>query len=421
MTTRACPRCATAMPVDDRFVTWCDACDWNVDPVEPELPPGRVEALRHRLSQHHGERLYAEAQAGSGGEDPEWSRWDPAGVAAQAIALLVHGVTLALAVGGILLIVQGSVVPLLLGVILLAVAFVLRPRFPGLPDDLPVLRRAQAPSLFHLIDGVAEAVGTRGVDAVVVEADANAGVRPYGFARRRRALFLGLGLWEVLTPQQRVALLGHELGHYAHRDTRRGFLVRTALDCLLAWRYFLAPIANPNIAERLANWLMAVGRYPVHGLLALLDHLTLRASQRAEYRADDLAAHAGSAAAAVGLMDRLLITDTVEDRLRRESVRARSRSGRSGTGREAGQELWAALAEHVASVPEREYERRRRAGALRGHGVDSTHPPTHLRRQRLAAASQHPAAVLLGEERDEAVAAELADARARVARLVLRG
>jgi hypothetical protein len=37
------------------------------------------------------------------------------------------------------------------------------------------------------------------------------------------------------------------------------------------------------------------------------------------------------------------------------------------------------------SIPAHEYERLRRVGARRGHSVDSTHPPTHLRRTCLLA------------------------------------
>lgn len=65
---------------------------------------------------------------------------------------------------------------------------------------------------------------------------------------------------------------------------------------------------------------MAVPRWAVYGVLVLLDHLTLRATQRAEYLADQAAARAGSTEAAVELLDRLLITDSVRLDLRRRRL-----------------------------------------------------------------------------------------------------
>ncbi|MFF1477744.1 M48 family metalloprotease, partial [Streptomyces sp. NPDC058301] len=368
---KLCPDCGRDVPVDPRFVTWCAECGWNVDPGAPQAPEGRLEALRRRLARRHGEQLYAEGVDGR-------PRKDASSVLARALALLVHAVTLGLAVAGAVVLVSGigTFSGWALGAVLLGIAFVLRPRLGSLPDsgEEPVLYRADAPSLFGLIDEVAAVVGTRGVDAVVVGAEANAAVSTYGI-RRRRVLWLGLGLWTVLTPRQRVALLGHELGHYANGDTRHGAITHNALRSLSLWVYFLSPKPHPTMTERFADYLMAVPRWAVYGVLVLLDRLTLRATQRAEYLADEAAARAGSTEAAVELMDRILVTDSVALELRRESVAAQTKGRASASRDEAEQSLWARLAERVGAVPEREYERLRRAAALRGHAVDSGAPP----------------------------------------------
>lgn len=65
-------------------------------------------------------------------------------------------------------------------------------------------------------------------------------------------------------------------------------------------------------------------------------------------------------------------------------------------------------------------QRLRRAAARRGHSVDSTHPPTHLRRRCAAAGGPHPAGVVHDTARAAAVSAELAAARALLARRVIR-
>lgn len=81
--------------------------------------------------------------------------------------------------------------------------------------------------------------------AIVVTPAVDASVTTYGI-RRRRLLKLGLGLWEITGPQQRIALLGHQLGHYANGDMRHGLVVANALRSLNMWLYLMEPIRNPT-------------------------------------------------------------------------------------------------------------------------------------------------------------------------------
>ncbi|MFJ4715150.1 M48 family metallopeptidase [Streptomyces sp. NPDC088785] len=402
-----CPDCDAALPADEQYVAWCAACDWNVDPGAPDPVPGRAEALRRRLARRYGERLFAAMD--------EPARRDPSGVLAVVVALAVHTVSAGLAVAGLLLLVLGwghGALPVI-GALLLVLGCTLRPRFGRLPADAPVLRRPDAPRLFALIDEIAAAAGTTGVDVIVLGPDAGAHVTTYGI-RHRRLLHLGLTLWEILTPQERVALLGHELGHFAHGDLRHTAVVARALDTLALWLYFLAPGSAPGLAQWFANVVMAPPRWIARGLLSGLDRLTLRASQRAEYLADGTAARVGSSAAAAGLLDRLLVTPSADNARRREAIVA-SRSSGSAARREAEEHLWERVAACVALVPEVEYERLRRVGVRRGHAADSTHPPTHLRHRRVTEGVQHEASVHCDTERTAAIAAELAAVRRRLA------
>ncbi|MFD0314718.1 M48 family metallopeptidase [Streptomyces flavalbus] len=400
----------------ERFTAWCAGCGWNVDPEGgPDEPAGRGERVRRRLARRHGERLLADLT-----EDGVRPVRDVFGVLSYGIALAVHAVTVVLAVGGVVSLVSGSgfwgVVG---GVLALGVAWTLRPRLGRLPRDGIVLRRADAPELFALVDEVARAVGTRSVDAIVVDAELNASVMTLGV--RGRMLTLGVPLWEVLTPDERVALLGHELGHFVNGDTRHGLVVGSALRSLTVWHDYFLPYRHPGtFFEVLTNLVALPFRLATGALLTLLDLVALRASQRGEYLADSAAARAGSTGAAVGLMDRLLVADPVEIALRRE-INSRRMNGRGRRGAEAASAgLWEALAAYAAEVPESEYERRRRVGALRGHSVDSTHPPTHLRREYLLRIRPETGTVVTDGAREGRIAAELAGARARVARELVR-
>ncbi|CAM5337280.1 Protease HtpX [Streptomyces avidinii] len=418
---RPCPECGNAVAVDARYVEWCAACDWNVDPSAPDPERGRVAAFRRRLARVHGEQLAAEIGRGGGPGGPV--ALDASTVLAYGMSLAVHGVTAALVVVAGLLIVGGwhTGIQPVLGLLILVVVAALLPRPGRLPKHAPVLHRADAPRLFELIDEVGAAVGTPGVHTVVVDPVANAAVTTYGL-RGRRVLYLGLGLWEILSPQERVALLGHELGHFANGDVRSGAVTHGALRSLHHWYGFLVPPDPDDLIEWLAYVLLFTPRWAVYGMIHLLDGLTMRASQRAEYRADAGAARAGSTEAAVALMDRMLLCDAVKPQLLRESVAAQTRGGAAGrAARDAAEQgLWERLGERMGSVPEHESERLRRVSARRGHSVDDTHPPTHLRRRCLASAGAHPARVVCDASRTEAVAAELAPARAELARRVIR-
>ncbi|MFJ7966095.1 M48 family metallopeptidase [Streptomyces sp. NPDC096324] len=421
-TVQPCPECGTEIRTDARFTTWCAACDWNVDPERAEEKRGRLARARRAQARRHGERLLAELSAGGNLS----AHRDTSSLLAVALSLVVHALTLAVTAGGVWFLVTGwggwGMIP---GIFLLALAWSLRPRFDGLPKDTPVLRRADAPELFALVDEIARVAGTRGVDAIAVDNRINASVASYG-VRGRRLLTLGLPLWEALTPQQRIALLGHEMGHYVNGDTRHGRVVAAAFRSLITWHYYFEPVDHEPLDDTgaltlLLNVLYVLPRLLVRGILTLLDQLTLRATQRAEYLADRVAARTGSTEAALELMDHLLIADSAAVTLRREvNLAALSGPRRTGASADLTDGLWERLAADLASVPDHERDRQRRAGVLRGHSVDDSHPPTHLRHACLLIGEPVPPAVTTDTEREHRITGELAVARARVARQIIR-
>ncbi|MFB7281143.1 M48 family metallopeptidase [Streptomyces hydrogenans] len=420
-----CPDCGAVLTGGGVYVAWCSGCGWNTDPGADaeEEPRGRIERVRRRLARRYGEQLFADLTAAGGdGDTTARTGRGRSGRLAGCLALAVHGLTVALLAAGLAMILAGTGLVPVLGAIPLLLAVVLRPRFGSLRKaaaDGPVLRRPDAPELFGLLDEVASTVGTTGVEAVVVDTAVNASVRTYG-VRQRRVLTVGLGLWETLSPQERIALLGHEFGHYAHGDTRHGLVVATAFQSLDTWSYTLAPQESASLLDDLMNLATALPRAAVDGVAGLLDHLTLRGSQRAEYLADEAAARAAGPEAAAALMDRLLCAGTLTGMLRREAVAARTRRGGDRSG-DAAEGLWRRLAAQAAAVPATEYERLRRVAELRGHSVDSTHPPTHLRHRLLTARAAHEPGIVLDAERAARVDAELGAARRTLARQLLNG
>ncbi|MEV6260084.1 M48 family metallopeptidase [Streptomyces sp. NPDC051784] len=417
---RPCPRCGATLWSDPRFTSWCGECDWNVDPQASEGASGRTAG--HALTA--GARRGDDGSPGPRHDQGSAHALSPLSLTtAYAVAMAVHGVTVVLAVSAVWCVVRGwGGLGAPLGVVLMFLAWTVRPRLGRPPRDGQVIVRDEAPALYGLVDEVAEVAGTRGVDVIVVDTDFNAGVQTCG-VRGRRVLALGLPLWEVLGPQERIALLGHELGHYGNGDTRRGIVLGTALRSLHHWRYFLAPTPDPAPVEMLVNLLYLGPRALVRGVLLLLDRITAKAGRHAEYGADVFASRAGSTEAAVRLMDRILLDEPVSTIVRREAQRLERELRRSGRRRETGQEasrLWEILADEVRTIPEHEYERRRRVSAARKHCADDSHPPTHLRRRRLLSGDPLTAAVVADEAREERVSRELADARRLLAAEIIR-
>ncbi|MFD3457022.1 M48 family metalloprotease [Streptomyces sp. NPDC058691] len=418
-----CPQCGAELPSDDRFVVWCVECAWNVrggaDEFEEDAG-GPVERFRRRLSRAYGEELFGRMTSAR----PPRPLRGSAYASAYAVAGFVHLLTLAVAAGGVWLAVTGweAVLPAVLGALLLGLAWLMRPRLNRVPRDGVRVGRGDAPALYGLLDEVADALGAPRADVVVVDGEANASVMVAGF-RRRAVLTIGLGLWEPLTPQQRIAVLGHEFGHLVNGDARQGLFVGSACRALAQWYVLLRPDDDTRglgLIETVARLAMYPPAYAALLLLRLLEHLTLRASQQAEYLADDFAARTGSSAAAMDLMDALLLVDAASFWLHRQGVSARTVHRGTG-GREPDEAVWERLREYMASIPPHEVERRRRLSVLTAHMEDSTHPPTHLRRAALAVRELRQADVVIDVARAKEIDAGLAPARRELGRKVLRG
>ncbi|GAA2144860.1 hypothetical protein GCM10009760_32890 [Kitasatospora kazusensis] len=425
-----CPSCGSSLDVDERFPAWCPGCEWNLSPAAgpaphrtPRQQRGHLRAARRRAAREALVRARVEKLYESLTEDPA-RRHDANWFGAAAIAGAVHLLTLAVFTGSVLLVCDDRWPVRVLGVIGVVVAVLLRPRLGRVRNDANALRRDEAPALYALADRVAAAVGGKPVDVIRVTGAFNASFGRLGLLRRSE-LTLGLQLWTVLTPQQRVALLGHEFGHGVNGDSRRGLWLDSALRTLSTLHTMLLP--DRRGSQRGAMVLFALVAGVAQGLvcrlirvvLRLLHRLTSRSGQRAEYRADILAAELASTEAARGMLETLLLEQSVQTvRLRLRATPRPRRTGGSGTQPPAV-DFWTTLAEQVADVPPLERERLRRLSARDLGAVDVSHPPTHLRMQLLDQRPKGLPSLELGDAETTAIEAELAPARKRLAAALL--
>lgn len=256
-----------------------------------------------------------------------------ASVAAGAwlLAFVVYASTLALiplavwcAVG-----IRFRVLGIGLAALLLWILWQLRPRAPRTPDE-GRLAPQDGQHLRELVDRVSTAVGTAAPRTIVLDPHINAGVYD-GSRRDGRVLVLGVPLWLALDPQARVALMAHELGHFASGDTRRSRWVAGALGILQGWRHLLLPSPNDDVIQYSDNAfamvasLFARGAMWVVGLVPMalgtaLMRLTMRDSRAAEYRADGIAVDVAGRRGVLELLELISRTAGLEAPLQRASL-----------------------------------------------------------------------------------------------------
>ncbi|GAA4619033.1 hypothetical protein GCM10023195_85890 [Actinoallomurus liliacearum] len=395
-----CPRCERALIENEGHRTWCAECDWN---LTDDFGRPRRSFVRRRLDSASDRlvvSLYEEFRA----DTLSRPGWDAARVASYAVAAGVHLMTAGLVVVAVVASVLYPFFPVfLLSLLLLVIAFFIRPRLGRIPRNSLPLTREDAPELYRLADQVADEVGVRRVDVIATDGFFNASYGAVG-VRRRRIVTIGLPLWNALTPEERVGVLAHEMGHGVNGDSRHLLVVGTALHTLDRLYTLLRPdrhwetraagfVALMGLALRLAKWLL---RLPVAAAYLALALLTLRAGQRAEYLADRLAADAASPAATADALDKI---HTVQETLL-PAISFQAAYPKKVV-------LWSKHRELINKLPALELERRRRVSAIVQHRVDSSHPPTGLRIALLRELAASKPKVSLTPEQAEAIETEL--------------
>lgn len=376
-----CPVCASDLTSDPHYVRWCRACGWNADP-SAEAPPSRLRRALERRADRATRQLFDSVRAHA----PSERRGALVSVVVYLAAMAVHAVTATVVVAVPLILVLPGRVPTWLRIIcaalVLGIALFVVPFNRVRTTSRLELRRADAPTLFGLIDEVARETGAPAIDSVSISADFNASYSARG-VRRQRQLGIGMALWSVLDAQERLALITHELGHAVNGDLRNTVVVHRALVTLSRWRQLFTPTprdrwesaGHHSPAEGLVGLVEAVVLpvvlFPFAALTgafsAALDVIANRDGQRREYYADELAARVAGSTAAIQLTEMLLLADFCQECLVRTARFHRDL------------DPWQTLRGAVLGVPPTELERLRWNARQTLGRIDSTHPPTQLR------------------------------------------
>jgi Zn-dependent protease with chaperone function len=388
------------LPLEDGWVVWCTGCDWNVAGTPASArPTSAVGQLLERAVAASGDRLAAELAR----SDTLEPRLTPALAAAYVLAAAIQVTAFGL-VGAALVVAalwHSNPFILVIAAAMLGFGWLIRPR-RSKPLGTGVITATEAPLLYRLAADIAGVLETAPPDVVIANDTFNASWATRGI-RRRGVLTLGLPLLAVLEPQERVAVIAHELAHGKHGDVRRSSLIASALGTLAELYRTLTPGASALTYSQLGGFdllarpLLWIVAQPVKGLYSLELHLLLRDMQRAEYLADARGASVAGTAAMLGLHDVLLAQSVVQHAV-----------SRAAHDRLPAGEVRGALAAAVRAMPSRERARRRRAAALERVRLGETHPPTAMRIDLLESRATESARYMLDHPRSAAIDDELA-------------
>lgn len=264
-------------------------------------------------------------------------------------------------------------VGVVLGLILTFIAVYLRPKLPKLATDVVVASADEFPVLHAEVAALAVQMGSRPPDVLGFAPEFNAYTTRIGL-RRRRVIVVGMVLWEFLDDGERRAIVAHELAHEINGDLRRGLVVGTSQHLLGGWIETLHPgswssVSGATITD-MATWMiLRVSVLPLEVVWRTQRSLILEQSRLAEFQADK-AASCAVGHDLIAALDKLRLQTTVEFALER-AVRQGDRPLLS-----AGRRRLEGLSDdQIAAIRGAEWHTH--------HSVDSTHPPTTIRIERL--------------------------------------
>ncbi len=404
---KICPNCENELVINEGFSAWCEKCEWNLELAESAQSVNLFERLYLSISRKHGESLFKSLVKA----DPERLRptMSFSKFTAFFIAAFVHFLTLLFLFLGVWLFIFGwtSFFLIFIAIICLLIAWVIRPRFNPFPKN--AISREDFPALYDFADSIAESLGAKNVDAIVINDEFNAAFGQVGL-KNKKILYIGLPLWTILSAEEKTALISHELSHGINGDPMRGFFIGTAINSLIEWFIILRPdrIWEPE------NGLLGILMFPLNIFLLILSqivwfgiyalsHLLWINSQKAEYLADHLATKSCGTKPMLDLLEKgQLGANRFMSVLHRVALSQKKK------------DLFSEIRRDILNLPEHEKERIRRIAKLEKSRLDTTHPPTFFRTEFLKNHFVKDTKILLSEEISNKIEEEISKIESQI-------
>jgi Zn-dependent protease with chaperone function len=298
-----CPACQIPLVTERSAVPWCERCEFQLDYFK--LSNDLAEPWRSIARENQRRGFASDRQLGRSGAEVA-SRTASGLVALRILSVLIYALGAGLLAAGVWCLAVGQ--NPVLGLVFLPLSLLFLPklgRVRPLTAEAYTTSAANRPAFFKLIERVAEACQTPMPDIVALSDDWNAFTAVVGL-KRKRLLVIGIPLWAALTPQERVALLAHELGHLANEDSARHLLIQPAVTQFGRLARFLQGISEFSrgsvymVAWQVTAGLLGRALWTVH---LGLNTLGQAESRRIEVRADLIAARVAGTKATSSMLD----------------------------------------------------------------------------------------------------------------------
>lgn len=365
---QACPNCSTKIEVHTGYITWCPCCEWNLRKESIYKPKNIIEMVNLNLGKNFDDKFHQEQAATLTSKSAITMGF----CFSYVLAFFVHVMTFATLGLALWLFVISKGNWLLYGLALLSVAvfWILKP-FNFKKDQVNGISEADFPELHEMVRSLKALLGISNPYEILIDYKYNASIRRIKNSKKR-VLTIGLPLWNVLTPDERVALLAHELAHDVNGDITRETFIYTALYTLSVWYALCKADPKPYGIVETLFWYISIGfkrliKMGLEGYAWLMLMFVWRDSQRAEYLADYYAAEVAGSDAVLNLLRKFYMDDQVN------SVIA------TATLNNTSDEFFTALKSKFDNVPSNELERIKRLEQNAGIRLDASHPPTNKR------------------------------------------
>jgi heat shock protein HtpX len=364
-----CPKCGAAIPVVELEARWCDNCNWGL--VLPETQwwamYGTSKFIANRLKKSQIRMQAAIA------EDPlVIERRSATDSVAYLVCVLVIVGLLAVIALGAWITVHFWITPLAIFGFCAALG-ALTPFAWIFVSVKGVVSREELPQLAHLCDQVAQQVGAPKVSQFRIVPGFEFAIS-HQLRQKSVTLYIGLAMWEALTSEQQLTILGHEFGHLVNRHLGYRKLPGTAMRALDSLQRLLATpgTLQSDFVTLAASWVMTILRLGPAALLTLLTIPRMRSCQQAEYRCDISGVQVAGTKASLSSFHVLEMStswDALVDRFRRQPWKG---------------DPYDEFARLAQGSSDRERLRRIRVSELSESTVDLTHPSTFRRRALVA-------------------------------------
>ncbi|PZM67562.1 M48 family metallopeptidase [Paenibacillus dendritiformis] len=370
-TTEYCPECGHRMEVVPGYVTWCEECNWNIDPNWCHISSlSLLERISYRMGVKKSHQLLEENLHTERITYPlTWRK-----ALAYLLAGGIHAATFSIPIIAVnwffysnsLLFTQLAFVLFLL---FIGLMLPYRRKLSGHP-----LRRDEYPALYRLVDDIAEAVQAPPIDEIRMTNSYNAYFTKFG-RRRTKIIGIGVPLFSALTLSEKIAILAHETAHHAHKDVTRTWFIGSARHIMASWYEFVHPYCEEGEKLGPISTPIRYARLQLANLIFILYYglgITVwDESQRAEYLADRVAGEIAGTDAACSALSKCHFAPVFW--LTAERI-ARYRFA---------SDLFGEFRQKMEQVPASEQTRIQRICDSVAVQLDSTHPPTQYRLQSL--------------------------------------